>query len=198
MGKFYAVRKGKTPGVYTTWNECKLNVFGFPGAEYKSFDTKEEADAFMNEEQLNNDEIDFSTLGPYAYVDGSFNNKTKTYGYGGFLMNGEEKYILQGSGNDTDKVSMRNITGEVMGSMAAIAKAIELELDKISIFYDYMGIEMWAKGLWDRGNPFTEEYHQYVKSVKDKISIHFIKVKGHTGNEGNEEADKLAKQAVGL
>ena len=35
-------------------------------------------------------------------------------------------------------------------------------------------------------------------SVKGDISIRFIKVKGHSGIEGNEEADQLAKEAVGI
>ena len=34
--------------------------------------------------------------------------------------------------------------------------------------------------------------------LKDKLVINFIKVKGHSGVEGNEEADKLAKLAVGI
>ncbi|WP_302789300.1 viroplasmin family protein [Anaerostipes caccae] len=35
--KFYVVRKGKNPGIYSTWDECKKQVDGFSGAEYKSF-----------------------------------------------------------------------------------------------------------------------------------------------------------------
>lgn len=32
----------------------------------------------------------------YAFVDGSFNKATHTYGYGGFLVTEHEKYVLQG------------------------------------------------------------------------------------------------------
>ena len=35
--KFYAVRKGRKPGIYSTWSECEAQVKGFPKAEYKSF-----------------------------------------------------------------------------------------------------------------------------------------------------------------
>ena len=44
----------------------------------------------------------------------------------------------------------------------------------------------------------TIAYHEYIMSVKDKIKLTFVKVKGHSGVEGNDEADKLAKQAVGI
>ena len=44
--KYYAVRKGFKPGIYTTWEECKKNVDGFSGAEYKGFMTREEAVSF--------------------------------------------------------------------------------------------------------------------------------------------------------
>ena len=35
--KYYAVRKGKKTGIFQTWDECKLQVTGFSGAEYKRF-----------------------------------------------------------------------------------------------------------------------------------------------------------------
>ena len=49
MAKFYAVRVGKKPGIYMTWPECEAQVKGFPGAKYKSFPTKAEAEAFVND-----------------------------------------------------------------------------------------------------------------------------------------------------
>ena len=40
----------------------------------------------------------------------------------------------------------RNVGGVLCGSMAAIRKAVELGLPEVTIYYDYMGIEMWANG----------------------------------------------------
>lgn len=42
--KFYVVWEGVTPGVYTSWTDCQLQIKGYEGAKYKSFDTREEAE----------------------------------------------------------------------------------------------------------------------------------------------------------
>ena len=41
--KRYVVRKGKKPGVYTSWKQCQAQVRGFPAARFKSFTSKEDA-----------------------------------------------------------------------------------------------------------------------------------------------------------
>jgi ribonuclease HI len=42
--KFYVVWQGLKPGVYTSWEECKIQVTGFENARYKSFPSQEEAE----------------------------------------------------------------------------------------------------------------------------------------------------------
>ena len=38
-GKFYVVWKGKKPGIFDSWKECKAAITGYTGAEYKSFES---------------------------------------------------------------------------------------------------------------------------------------------------------------
>ena len=46
--KFYVVWNGVTPGIYTSWTECKAQVNGCEGAIYKGFPTREEAEEAYN------------------------------------------------------------------------------------------------------------------------------------------------------
>ncbi|EJW93581.1 ribonuclease H-like protein [gut metagenome] len=42
--KYYVVWEGVNPGIYQSWTDCQLQVKGYEGAKYKSFDTREEAE----------------------------------------------------------------------------------------------------------------------------------------------------------
>ena len=191
--KYYAVRIGHKPGIYYSWEECKSQIHKYPGAIYKRFQNLSEAQEFIKiteKKSINNSS--------YAYVDGSFNKSTKYYGYGGFIMHNNQKYIIQGKGNDPDLVEMRNIAGEILGCQETCKKAIQLGIRDIDIFYDYAGIKEWATGSWKRNKEGTKQYYYFMQSIKPIININFRKVEGHSGNEGNDEADRLAKEAVGF
>lgn len=201
--KFYAVKEGRETGIFDSWDKCKEVVSGYKGAIYKSFNSKEEALSYLdgdikiseNKDLMDMEDITSST---YVFVDGSFNPETLVYGCGGYLIVDEEKYIIQGSGSDKEMASMRNVAGEVLGATLAIKKAILLGVKELVIYYDYEGIKQWAEGTWKRNKKGTIEYYDFIQSIKDKISLTFVHVKGHTGVEGNEDADKLAKDAVGV
>lgn len=134
----------------------------------------------------------------YAFIDGSFNDKTKMYGYGGFLVSHDKEYILKGSFTDKEGVMMRNVAGEIEGSMAAVRKAKELNETKLIIYYDYKGIENWATGEWKRNKKKTKEYYDFMKNAMINMDISFRKVKAHSKMKENDRADKLAKESVGI
>ena len=41
--KFYVVWEGRSPGIYDSWEECKDQIDGFPGARYKAFPSQDAA-----------------------------------------------------------------------------------------------------------------------------------------------------------
>lgn len=43
--KYYVVWEGNRPGIYESWADCQVQIKGYPNARYKSFKTKEEAEA---------------------------------------------------------------------------------------------------------------------------------------------------------
>lgn len=47
--EYYAVKVGKNPGIYSSWDECKQQTTGFPGNKYKGFNDKLEAHEFLFE-----------------------------------------------------------------------------------------------------------------------------------------------------
>ena len=62
--KFYVVWKGVNPGIYSSWTDCQLQIQGYKGAIYKSFDSQEEAEhafatpayQYMNRHRASNSE----------------------------------------------------------------------------------------------------------------------------------------------
>lgn len=276
MKFYYAVQKGRHPGVYESWSDCQREVTGAAGAVFKKFKTRAEAEAFVKGDgygtgsgtgagassgssatsmisgsektqlsarahkgtdsrrsaipssasaakaftssrtasvpkgplfhsvsDVTRDDVlqELSTVETeaLAYVDGSFNISTGVYGYGGVLLCRDGSIRpLQGHGRDETLRTMRNVAGEIHGSMAAIQAAADAGIASITIFYDYMGIEMWANGQWKTNKEGTRAYKAFIDQIRPRIEIRFQKVAAHTGVRFNELVDQLAKASVGI
>lgn len=195
---YYAVKKGLVPGVYRSWDQCKEQVHGFPGAIYKKFETLEEAKKFISDEDLEEDSTELVKDGNtvVAYVDGSYNIEDGTYSYGVVIIDSDGKYQFSGRDENQDMAMMRNVAGELKGAMVAMDWAISNNKKTLYLHYDYTGIENWAKGNWKTNKQGTKDYKKYYDGIKTKLDVKFVKVKAHSGNKLNDEADQLAKEAI--
>ncbi len=213
--KYYAVKRGKTKGIYLTWEDCKSQVEGVPYAVYKSFPTIGEAEAFLTGEPAEAgretgavashpgggqvDEAGAPRLEAgeaVAYVDGSYNVATEEYSCGVvFFYGGSEDHICR-KGEDSELASMRNVAGEILGARIAMQEAVSRGAKKLTIYHDYQGIASWCLGQWKTNKEGTRAYKEYFDSLKGTLAISFQKVKGHSGDTWNDLADELAKSAI--
>lgn len=193
--KFYAVKRGRSTGIFKSWDECKRQVMGFAGASYKGFETLAEAEAFMSSAAESMEPREGAVT---AYVDGSYNIRTKIFAYGAVIFDGDDEIRKKASFEDEEMAQMRNVAGEINGSMAAMGYCVEHGRPMLDLYYDYEGIEKWCTGEWKTNKAGTAAYKAYYDSVKDRVDVRFIKVKGHSGDKYNDIADSLAKEAAGI
>lgn len=212
--KYYAVKIGKKPGIYQTWEQTKEQVDGFSGAIYKSFSTEKEAINFVNSSDVEIEEStkDHNTLNNeitekiekmndgevIAFVDGSYSDVDgkEKYSFGAVILSRGIENNLYKSYIDEYNLKYRNVAGELSGVKEAILWAIGHKKKKISIYYDYEGIEKWATSEWKANNNLTRSYVKFIEEKRLLIDIEFHKVPAHSGISYNEKADTLAKNAL--
>ena len=190
--KYYVVKKGNKPGLYNNWEDCKKEILGYKGAVYKSFSDYNDAINYLNDnlEEFNDDVI--------CYIDGSFDIKTNNYSFGGILINKGNKFTFKKAFMADEFSKYRNVAGEIKGAAYIMNYCYKNNILSLTLCYDYIGIEKWYDGSWQAKSDIAILYTYFIKNIKDKLSIKFVKIKSHTNNKYNELADKLAKEALGI
>ena len=201
--KYYGVRRGRTTGVFESWEACRKQVYQFPRAEYKAFLTREEAKNYVSSsESPRPHPTEKSQCSPSStieiWVDGSCLQQTDGslhLGWG-LLVKEKSKEIHRDKGNDIPPSAFvhRNVAGEIFGVLKALQWCQAQGITNGTIYFDYQGLESWATGTWQAKLPFTQAY---AKTIQESgITIHWVKVKAHSGNPENEIVDQLAKEAA--
>ncbi len=203
MNKYYAVKCGRKTGVFKDWSSCEKQVKGFPNAAFKSFKTLNEAKAYLENLTLvdsgGSESTEMKVAYPCAYIDGSYDPLSHRFAYGVVLLLDAETHLeFSKAFDDESLASMRNVAGEIKASEFAIQYALEQNWQSLSIYYDYSGIEKWAKGDWKRNRPATQAYYVFCQEAFKRIDVSFIKVKSHSGDTYNDLADSLARKALEL
>ncbi len=191
--KYYAIKSNDEKFIFESWDEAKKKLAELDNPKHKSFGTLEEAKAFL-EDRVFKDDI----LETKAYVDGSYNEKTNSYGFGCILISGNKEYSFKRGFEADEFSSFRNVAGEIKGVAYIINYAYKNNIKKLHIFYDYEGIEAWYTKRWKAKTKIATEYQKFADEMVNKIEVIFHKVKGHSNNYYNEMVDKLAKEACGV
>jgi viroplasmin and RNaseH domain-containing protein len=218
--KYYAVQVGKIPGIYGTWDECKTQTEGVSGAKYKSFPSLEEAERYMSETNTDNLDVEDTTVLSkdilnsqvqkaiealdkneiIAFVDGSYDVTQEKSAFGAIIFShdGNRDILYKAFTKELGKefISLRNVAAELEAVKESINWALKYNKFKISIYYDYEGIEKWADGQWKATKAITKEYVRFIQEKRVLLQIEFVKVPAHEGVKFNEEVDAIAKNAL--
>lgn len=203
---FYAVVEGNPTGIFTSWDECKKAVNGYPNAIYKGFKTIDEAKDFLiNRGTLPKTEPNGENT-IHLYTDGSYNPETQIAGYAGvFVFQNEIVHTINGSIYDIN--GSRNVAGEIKAVEESLKELLTGailfdEETNLIIHHDYLGVGNWITNKWRTNTIETVTYKETVSNIIDELpsslNISFEHVKGHSGNKFNDKADELAKTACNM
>ena len=224
---YYAVANGREKGIFTNWDDCNKSIKGFPCAKFKKFSSLKDAENFIGDDNKSvkktNTLHKYFTNSPeskqkcefvsdyFVYTDGSCINNGKNNAKAGIgIYFGE---------NDTRNVSER-ITGKQTNNTAELSAIIkvyyQIETDikngkNITIVSDSIyaincittyGKTCSMKG-WKDDIPNKELVKKGYEIYNNYDNVKFKHIKAHTCKTdnhslGNEKADKLANNAIGL
>lgn len=205
MSKYYGVKEGHKPGVYTDYEEYKAQWNKYPKAKHKGFETEEEAWAFVNGEVTDENltvDIDLNDGNLHVFVDGSCvdpSDENSDYSWGYIIYQNNVEIRLAAS-IGKEKLHSGNVSGELEAAME-VAKYVDsiketLNGKKVFLYYDFVGIEKFLTGEWTPVKEGPKKYKSFMEEYKKLFT--FVDVESHTGVKGNEAVDRLAKRVLGL
>ena len=205
---YYSVNKGKIPGIYTSWNDCKKQIDKFEGAIFKKFNNKIDAEKFLkegflkkpkfivkreNDDNKNNSNIENETDNYddkiYIYTDGSlikFKNNISKAGIGIYIP---FKNIKVSKPYLNDKIT--NNRAEMVAIIDSISLLDEEDLcKKICIFTDSQyciyiftgtGERYESNGYKNNGADVPNiDLIKKILEIKRKYNIVLLKIRSHT------------------
>jgi ribonuclease HI len=215
MVNYYSVHKGKKPGIYLTWNECKTQVNNFENAIFKKFSNKKDAEVFLkegfgigkkpkiivrreNDDKKNNEKISNETEDLlntiFIYTDGScikLKNNLFKAGYGIYIP---DKNISVGKPLLNQKIT--NNRAELTAIIESISYLDSEDLiKKICIFTDSQysiyifngtGERYENNGFKNNGSDVPNiDLIKKILEIKRAYNIVLLKVRSHTDKKDN-------------
>lgn len=218
--KVYAVRAGRSCGIFTTWDECKKQVDGYAGARYKGFTDIAEALAWLNggsrpaapqhagtakrrprPSQPPTPTIPDSEQDYVIYTDGScLRNPDGPGGWAAVITDvhtGEVTELHEGSPSTTNNRMELSAAIAAMSFPNHPAKlAIYTDSQYLKNGFTRGWLKAWKSRGWKKadGSPvLNQDLWMQLDTLYQQHQITFHWVKGHVGIDLNERCDQLAK-----
>ncbi|TPR18234.1 ribonuclease H family protein [Apilactobacillus timberlakei] len=211
--KYYAVKKGRKPGIYQTWSDTQKQVNGFSGAQFKSFATKKEAQTFI---KLDDSRKFNQSSEIVIYTDGGSRNHGNKLGQ--HVKSNDPAawaYLINNSGkrysNSAGEFGATNNKMEVLGLVNALDYLIKMHLNNCNIdaildskyvlnAINNKWIYGWQRRGWRKSSGETiknkAEFIQLADLLPKFSNINFYWTKGHANDEGNNFVDHLLNKKM--
>lgn len=196
---FYAVRKGRRPGIYKALPLTEKQVLGYPNADFRRFSTFEAALAYLNPDKEKSKPktvlLSSNTItGEQAwhfYVDGSFSHPMGNASYG--ITIHQPKGVFFDGGIIHDPVYSKSSQGaEFYTCMRALELAFVNRCESIFVYYDNEETGRVVLGQKENMSKSEELLFSFVEKSKLSMNIQFIKIKSHSFVEPHNQADEIA------
>lgn len=183
--KYYAVAKGKVPGIYTIWSECEAQVKNFKGARFKSFRTKDLALKYMADEGPSQSALGYENTSnvdlhigirsniPNIYVAGNFSGEHNSYLWS-FVDIGNAEYFRYGIGNNEKYLASEAITGEVVAILQAVDYSIKEGYAKVALVVSSNQFKDWMSELSSCTSEISKSFNYLMSSKLLEIDIMLV------------------------
>lgn len=205
--RFYAVRRGRVRGIFRSWSECKVEVEGVKGAEFRAFPDRDTAETYLN--GANPRGTKRKREGIVIYTDGSRRGDPPQGGYGVWFGDGDTR---NRAGPLAEFGLQQPVTNQ-RAELAAVKVALDVLDDEGVARHEPITVRTDSKYVinclttwvlrWERNNWLTSQgatvlNQDLIRPIRKSLArrephVHFEWVKGHSGVWGNEEADRLAR-----
>lgn len=183
---FYAVRKGKMPGIYHTWESCKEQVSGFSNAEYKKFDNLKDAKTYL---KTNDSRV---SSGFSLYIDGGSRKNPGVAGCAAVLFKDNARiaasYKYLGAYVTNNEAEYQSL---ILGLNVALSEGVS----ELKAFSDSKLIVCQVQDKWNVNHPELIRLNLVAKGLVKTFKKFDIQ---HISRELNVEADELANHAMDL